>query len=230
MSLPHNSDLPNRIEPVKGIVVHTTGRRLTAIAEQNNPDNLANGAMQWYERSGSKYYANLIVAPDLTIDAMAPDNKATWHTRRLDPVYARGWWREFAYHTKDRELQRHGRDPAVVFDWWDARWGKDASPLGLLGTRSINPVTWAIDLLPQRDGTYTENQLHLVAALLAEKCIEFGLDETKVFGHADLDPVRRGIVWKDDRAVGRDWDPAIPGFMGFRELVGQMVRSRSCGA
>lgn len=228
MSLPHNKNLPYRVEPVRGIVVHTTGRRLSAIAAKNNPENLANGALQWYVSSGFQYYGNLVVAPDLTIDAMAPDEKATWHTRGLDRVYEQANWREFAYNNKEGKLQRHGRNTAVVYDWWDARWGEESSPVDLLGGRSINPVTWAIDLLPKEDGTYTENQLQLAAGLIAEKCVEFGLTEKAVFGHADIDPVRRGIVW-GEAAVGRDWDPAIPDFLAFRELVGTMVRSRSCG-
>ena len=226
MLLPQNKDLPPRTKPVSLLVVHTTGRRLTAIAAKNDPQNLAAGAKQWYRSSSTPYYGHVLVAPDLSIAGLCPDDLVAWHTRGL-PNYGADW-REFAYSTKEKRLVKHGRDPHVVYDWGDARWGAAATPLDLAGGRSVNAVSWAIDLLPQQDGTYTEAQLALAASIVAEKCLHFGLTVDSVYNHSDLDPTNRGIVWKGKKAIGRDWDAGIDDFMAFRSRVQHNLEKRLC--
>ena len=225
MSLPQNTNLPERSAPVELLVVHTTGRNLTKVAIRNNPDNLAEGAHRWYRTSGMRDYGHLLIAPDLTVETLCPDEKVAWHTARLPSQYLWADWRNFAYHRQQKQIVPHNRPPHVVYDWWDARWGRDGSPLDLTPgrTRSINVISWALDLLPREDGTYTDEQLELAVAVLYEKCRDFNLPSSAIVGHADLDPMNRGIVWQKDRAVGRDWDPAIENFTEIRAQVARLL-------
>lgn len=228
--LPHNQKLPTRSRRPTILVAHTTGRNLSSIAARNNSQDLANGAHQWYVSSGSEYYGHELLAPDCTRAQLCPDERVAWHTGMLPAKYGADNWRDFAYHRTQKRIIPHNRDPHAVYDWWDARWGRDASPLDLTPnrTRSVNAVSWALDLLPTESGQYVPEQITLAAHVLAEKCLAFGLTADAIFGHADLDPLNRGIVWKNRVAIGRDWDPAIEDFMGLRRRVAELLEAQEC--
>jgi N-acetyl-anhydromuramyl-L-alanine amidase AmpD len=63
---------------------------------------------------------------------------------------------------------------------------------------------------PHRTPLYTDEQYEATKALIRHLCAQFGLDPQSpksVVGHADIDPMKRGIVLKAGKLIGVDWDP-----------------------
>jgi hypothetical protein len=142
-----------------------------------------------------------------TVFSLAADNKVCLHTASLSPKYREDNWQDFAMHPVSKTVVKHNRPSALVYDWWIARWG-GANPLGFCGSPNINSYSFAIDVVPGPDGTYTDAQYVAVKQLVAEARAKYTIQH--VLGHADVDPMRRGIVLNASGAlVGKDWDPGI---------------------
>lgn len=210
--LPQAGSLPTRTRPVQVVVLHTPGRTFAGrVAEGVDTMTAAYGeaAVTRYARTGLEYFGHLLVTPSAHVFELAPVDRLAWHTARLSWHYKLDSWRELAKPLGE-DWARHGRDPAVVYDWWDARWGKAASPLDLTaGERSINSISIGVDVLPFPDGTYTDAQVEATARLCAQLCAAHGLEPgpRTILGHEDVDPCRRGTVRRGERVVGVGWDP-----------------------
>ena len=210
--LPQAASLPERTQSARLLVLHTPGRTFAGrVAERADPMTPAYGeaAVDRYIRAGLEHYGHRLITPLGEVLELAPLDKVAWHTGRLAWHYGTDSWRELAKPLGE-DWQHHGRDPAVVFDWWDARWGTKASPLALTcGERSVNAISIGLDVLPLPDGTFTDVQVQATARLCAQLCAELGIeaDAHTVLAHEDLDPGRRGTVRRGERILGIPWDP-----------------------
>lgn len=209
--LPQSRDLRRRPE-TRAVLIHTTGRvfarRVAQDAGTDDPLRLGAAAVERYARLRLPYYAHVLVDPVGDARQLADPGAECHHAAPLDGRY-RGDWRPWAY--VDGRWRLHGRDPAVVWDWWDARWPGYATPLALPPGGRPNATTVAIDVLPLPEGDdwYTPEQLATVADIAREVCEEAGLpfNRRHVLAHEDLDPCRRGVVLRDGVICGIPWDP-----------------------
>lgn len=207
-TLPQVPRLPLRTRPVRGIVLHSTGRplavRCAEYAGSTQPADVDAAAVAWYRSSGFSYFGGYLVGTSGTVYRLAPDEVRTQHAAELDSRYKSSAWRSWAH--VDGRWQQHGRDPAQVWDWWDARW-PGLSPPDLLGMRPNDAL--GVDLLPTPAGRYTDDQVAQARRLVHHLCAAHGLRPARgvVVGHEDVDPCSRGTVRRGGKIVGIPWDP-----------------------
>lgn len=217
MHLPQNKNLPRRRRPPKWIIYHNTGSGMPAKAAKvadprRDPVAFDRAARDWYEKTGFKFYPNILIGVSGMAMELAPLNITTWHVPTLPSQYAERNWPEFAdpLNGGGKGWVRHGRDPKQVYDWWFERWPGIKSPLDLI-SRSVNANTVAVDFIPMPDGSgFTEAQMKtgaMVAQMLSDK---YGIpkDRKHHLGHEDIHPVRRGTIkQRGGRIIGQPWDP-----------------------
>lgn len=190
-TLPQASKLRRRPH-TKAIIYHTTGGGLAKVAAaQGAPLSVAydEAAVNWYRRSGMKYFGHMLVTPRAAVYRLAPDDAWCIHSASLP--------------------QDGGPMPPK---WWRRRWPGLQHPVQLLG-RHISVRTYAIDLLPMPGKKkFTPAQLRKAAELGAEKGAMYGLQRTRQrhLGHEDVDPIRRGVP--------RPWDPGFNWAQFMRHL------------
>ena len=211
--LPQSEKLPARDLAPRAVVIHSTGRGLARYADARSATGDESAydavALDWYETSGFPYYGHILVGQSGVAHALAPESVVCWHTATLSRRYGATDWRKFA-HPLGGKLGRHGRQPHIVYDWWDERHGTDASPLDLLGgERKVNQLTFGIDLLPDLAGEYSASQMATAAGEIRRLCETHGIpfDRSHVLGHEDLDPWRRGTIRRRGKVIGVPWDP-----------------------
>ncbi len=194
-----------------GVAFHTTGSGLPAQAKALMVDPLLYGVQQYLEIKGPTY----LIGWDGTTLATAPDESVkTWHigveATELQPLLS-GAWRQLV-------------TPATAAAW-DRKHGAAKNPLSTDGTttRSLIPGTSANDLLvgvemipvtpdgktfwadPMRPGLRFTREQHEAARKLAADLAQryhwpSGWQKTRVFGHEDINPIRR-------HDAGGGWDP-----------------------
>lgn len=212
--LPISESLPNRSLPVEVLVVHTTGRGLAKLASQTaEPGTLEYdlAAHHWYQTSGFRYFGTDLIGTSGASFQLANVVTQTNHSGGFLSYHRRRDWFTWAYNRKQGDFVKHGRDPAVFYDWWFERWqGIVLAPTDIVTGVSINKRSVGIDLLPDLDGLFSPEQLDKAARVIAERCYNVGLIPSRktIVGHADLDPLRRGAVnGSGETMYGRDWDP-----------------------
>lgn len=214
-TLPQSRGLQARKVPARGIVIHTPGRAFTARACQITHDAAwpvtEEAALRWYVTSGFAFYGGYMVGPSGAVYRLADDRTRTQHAGALDARYTeRGGreWRAWAKPLAGHGWVKHERDPAQVFDWWDARWPGLKSPTELMGPFPNDAI--GIDIMPMLDGSYSMPQVRALAALVRDLCQLHGLphDRRHVVGHEDVDPCSRGTVLRSGRVIGTPWDPS----------------------
>lgn len=194
------------------IVIHTTGGGVVEQAERAMPSRPADVIDTWIAnhliRPDNKLFAGYLVGRDGMVWRLATDDRVCNHSAPLGTRYDHASWRLYGWPMDADKLEGHGRDGCVVYDWWDARWGRDASPADLPTGTHPNAASLSIDLIPTR-GTYTTEQTAACRALVAALCERHGIprDRGHVLAHADVDPQRRGILRGKAGLIGKDWDP-----------------------
>ena len=211
--LPQSTELKDRTAPVRFIVLHTTGRTFS-----ERVGGTTEGAVDRYTHTAAPYYGHGIVDTEGTYAQLAPYLARAQHSATLDWRYEAGdtgWpWRQWAKPLSGTagDYIEHGRPPEVVWDWWDARWPGVPTPLDLIGTRNPNNHSVGLDLLPTPTGDFSRVQLEVAAGLccellgLAGITARMGGSAPTVVTHSDIDPMRRGTVYKAGKVIGRDWD------------------------
>lgn len=198
----------------RGIILHTTGGGLARAVEGQAPDSDAAAARR-YTTGALRYYGHYLVGRiDGRIYQLAHPIRIAHHTGALASRYGRGptapsdAWRRFGSPIGVEGWAPHGRDPAVVYDWWDARWPGITSPVVFFG-RQVNAATVGLDVIPAVDGTFGAEQVEATAQLVAALCATYDIEPTErgVMRHEDVDPVRRGCVLRGGTIYGVPWDP-----------------------
>lgn len=209
--LPQSAQLKPRTTTPDRIIWHTTGSGLAREAEKRAPiamDPAAwdRAAIEWYRRSSTPYYPQYLVGQSGNVFELAPPRFYTQHVAALPDLYRDANWRAYA----GKKPTRHGRNPDEVYDWWNQRWGSNASPLDLVSSPSINSRTIAVDVIPDpRTGEFSQAQMAAAAKLGRELSRRYGipLDRRHNLGHEDVHPFDRGTVVRGGRVVGTAWDP-----------------------
>ena len=139
------------------------------------------------------------------------DDRTTWHSGALSSQHYGRDWRAWARPLAPGApaFRLHGRDPHVVYDWWDARYGADAHPARVFGWGRLPNRCIGVDLVPDATGGYGVLQLAMAAALTALLARVHGiqLDDRHVTTHSFAAPLERGSVVRGGRVVGMAWDP-----------------------
>jgi hypothetical protein len=206
------SSLRRRRKPVRGVVVHTTGRGLLRRVVGGVDGPGAAAARRYARGAVGDFFGHYLIDHDGRVYALAHPERVALHTAALHRFYGSEGvpsdrWRMYCCPLSER-MQRHGRDEARVWDWWNARWPELASPVVMLG-RNVNAAAVGIDLLPLDDLTYTAAQVESCAVLVEalSEALRFSIEPMRVVRHEDVDPLRRGAVRKGDRILGVPWDP-----------------------
>jgi len=225
--LPQSDNLKDRTAPVRFVVLHTTGRTFSG-----RVGGTTDGALARYTSTAAPYYGHGIVDTAGTYAQLAPYSARAYHSASLDWRYEAGadgepwrlWAKPLSATTAD--YIEHNRPPDVVWDWWDARWPGVPSPLDLIGTRNPNNHSIGLDLLPTPTGDFSRRQLEVAAGLCCELLADAGLTARMggmaptVVTHSDIDPMRRGTVFKAGKVIGRDWDLGTRfDYAGFSDLL-----------
>lgn len=221
-----------------GIVLHTTGGGLARkAADSGGPETFDAAAARYYTTGALPYFGHYLVGRhDAGVYQLAHPRLVAFHTGALDSRYGRGKvspstrWRRFGRPLGVSGWTPHQRDPAVVYDWWDKRWAQHiASPVELFG-RQVNAVTVGIDVVPDVDGSFGDDQVEHTAQLVAALCVRFDIEPTRfnIVRHEDVDPVRRGCVLRQGTIYGVPWDPGprFP-FDGLLERVVELLEEGS---
>jgi N-acetyl-anhydromuramyl-L-alanine amidase AmpD len=209
--LPHSLGLQIR-QPhnTRAVIIHTTGRGLTNVGLQAAPfGTLAfdEACRRWYTNSGTEFYAHTLIGSTGIVYELAAKERICLHTASLNTKYQDPSWANFAIDPDTKKLVEHKRDPLTVYDWWYARWGTAYNPMNFVGSLHVNARSYAVDLIPSQTGTYTDEQYHTLNKLLGVIRQDYPTIQ-HVIGHADVDPMRRGIVRNSSGVlIGRDWDP-----------------------
>lgn len=195
---------------VSAVIVHTTGRGLTNVGLRSGAfgtEEFDQACVNWYSTSGTQYYGHDIIGSTGKVYRLAHWDRVCLHTASLNQRYEKTDWMLHAINPKTLKLVKHGRQPHVVYDWWIARWGSGFNPRSFVGSLHVNQRTVAVDLIPDSHGDYSDAQYAALNRLLAEYKVYFrGIRH--VIGHADVDPMRRGIVLSSTGVlIGKDWDP-----------------------
>lgn len=228
--------LKPRTAPPRLIVGHTPGSGLARFANDRAPyavDPVAYelAAVGWYTSSAAEYYGHIVIGPTGNRYDLAPLDSVALHTAMLDGRYNLPTWREWAHPIGGKGWARHGRDPEVVWDQWDARWPDTLTPVEFIGSRSINANSIGLDYLPTPSGEYTDIQVETAAALVCELADRYGIElrtggkHPTYVGHEDIDPLRRGAKMSRGKIVGVLWDP---GSRWPRERFNKLVSGRAC--
>lgn len=223
--------LPRR-ESTQGTIIHTTGRTIVhrVSSADTPPRDVDKAVLNKIQRRGDHVMGLFYIGQAADVYQIAPDNRVTYHTQGLPKVYLRDTWKEHADPLFGHGRVQHSRAPEIVYDWWLDRWGaKIDSPVELPGGRDVNDNCIGIDLIPQRDGGFTEDQITRAGRLIAYLAASWSFPATlhHNHGHADRDPLRRGTILKAGRTiVGVDWDPG----RSFQwDLLRQVLdETRSC--
>lgn len=198
----------------RGIILHTTGGGFARSVEGKAPDSDAAAARR-YTTGALRYHGHYLVGRlSGRVYQLAHPTRIAYHTGALASRYGRGptapsdTWRRFGSPLGVEGWQPHGRDPAVVYDWWDARWPGVVSPVEFFG-RQINAATVGLDVIPAVDGSFGASQVEATAQLVAALCATYGIEPTErgMMRHEDVDPVRRGCVLRRGTIYGVPWDP-----------------------
>lgn len=224
--LPHASSLPERSAPIRVIILHTP-----SVSFSKRAGGTIEGAVARYRKTGHKYYGHEIVDPVGDSARLAPLNKRAWHSASLSALYTSEEWRRWAKPLGADDYLKHGRDPAKVWDWWDARWPGVSSPADLIDTRYPNNHSVGIDIMPTEDGEFTIAAMEAAAVMCRTILSDVGVVASMggkvptVLTHSDIDPLRRGAVRKGDRIIGKDWDLGSRfDYAGF----GRMLKDGTC--
>lgn len=220
-----------RQDAPRGIILHTTGGGLARAVEGKAPDSDAAAARR-YTTGALRYYGHYLVGRlSGRVYQLAHPARIAHHTGALASRYGRGptapsdTWRRFGSPIGVKGWAPHGRDPAVVYDWWDARWPGITSPVEFFG-RQVNAATLGLDVIPAVDGSFGDEQVEATAQLVAALCATYDIEPTErgVMRHEDVDPVRRGCVLRGGTIYGVPWDPGprFP-FDAMLERVRQML-------
>lgn len=193
---------PVRTQPIVGVAIHTTGSGLPSSALASGNDPFQAGIAYYRQTKGPTY----LVGWDGQIAAIFPDELIkTWHvgieSNEVGPINSGGW--------------RQMVSPATVAAW-NARWGANRNPRDLIGGALPNDVVVGIETIPVTDGStvwyppmrpglrFSKPQhdalRKLVADIAARNGFPAGWQRTRLFGHEDLNPIRRY-----DSSGG--WDP-----------------------
>jgi N-acetylmuramoyl-L-alanine amidase-like protein len=197
--------------PPWGVAFHTTGSELPTTAKGLLLDPLLYGVQEYMTIKGPTY----LIGWDGTIAATAQDeNIRTWHigveANELQPLLT-GAWRQLV-------------SPATAAAW-DRKHGAGKNPISADGTtaKALIPGTDPNNLLvgvemipvtpdgktywadPMRPGLRFTRAQHDAAARLAQDLASrygwpSGWQNTRVFGHEDINPLRRSDS-------GGGWDP-----------------------
>lgn len=228
--------LGKRRSAPRGIILHTTGGGLARAVEGQAPDSDAAAARR-YTTGALRYYGHYLVGRiDGRIYQLAHPVRIAHHTGALASKYGRGptapsdAWRRFGSPIGVEGWAPHGRDPAEVYDWWDARWPGITSPVEFFG-RQVNAATLGLDVIPAVDGSFGGDQVEATAQLVAALCATYDIEPTErgVMRHEDVDPVRRGCVLRRGTIYGVPWDPGprFP-FDAMLERVRQLLDGGWC--
>ena len=210
--LPQSDNLNDRTAPARFIVLHTTSTTFS----QRVGGTLA-GALERYRTTAAPYYGHGIFDSTGAYGQLAEYDARAQHSATLDWRYETGAdgsypWRWTAKPSGAADYIPTNRDPAIVWDWWDARWPGVSSPLDLIGTRNPNNHSIGLDLMPTVDGDFPRAQLEAAAKLCCDlmrlryATARMGGHLPTVVTHSDVDPMRRGAVYKSGKVIGRDWD------------------------
>lgn len=193
---------PSRALPIRGVAIHTTGSGLPRDAVASRKDPLQ-AAIDYYRVSKGPTY---VIGWDGRIAAIFGDELAkTWHVgveANELPSVRDGTWRQMV-------------SPATAAAW-DRRWPGKRGPLDLIGGALPNEVTIGIETIPVTDGqtlwyppaapglrfsaAQHASLRRLVADIARRHRFPSGWQRTHVFGHEDLNPIRR-------HDAGGGWDP-----------------------
>lgn len=190
---------------VFGLLVHTTGGGVTALAKKQKRTPL-DVALQVYinAQNGGEGYLwggpNYVMTHDGSIHQIAPDNKATQHA---------GSWNRGRYFDGSW-------DDAIpkAAEQWRKRWPSHVHPYALFPSTSPNWDYTGVEMIPCGDGfgtpmrpglRFTREQ-HDAAIRLAHDCSKRhqwpkGWQRgARLVGHEDVDPLSRSDS-------GGGWDP-----------------------
>jgi hypothetical protein len=200
-----------RTGPPFGAAVHTTGSGLPSQAKALMVDPLMYGVQQYLEIKGPTY---LIGWDGTTVATAADENVKTYHIgvekNELAPLRD-GTWRQLVSPSTVAAWERKhgaGKNP-LSSDGTTARsLIPSTSPNNLLVGIEMIPVTadgksfWATPMRPGLRFTQAQHDAarRLVADLAARYGWPSGWQKTRVFGHEDLNPIRR-------HDAGGGWDP-----------------------
>ncbi len=201
----------NRSMAPYGAAVHTTGSGLPAAAMAAGEDPVQAGIRTYLSSKGPTYLIGWNGKP---VAVARDESIKTWHIgvegEEMVPLQT-GTWRQLVAPATARE--------------WDKRWGAGKNPLSIDGTtnRSLIPSNSPNDALigiemipvtgdgrnfwatPMRPGLrFTRAQHDGARDLIADMARRYrwpaGWERTRVFGHEDLNPIRRNDA-------GGGWDP-----------------------
>jgi len=210
--LPQSDNLKDRTAPVRFIVLHTT-----SVTFSQRVGGTLEGALERYRVTAAPYYGHGIFDATGAYGQLADYPLRAQHSASLDWRYETAAdgsypWRWTAKPSGASDYIPTGRDPAIVWDWWDARWPGVPTPLDLIGTLYPNNHSIGLDLMPTVDGDFPPAQLEAAAAKCCELLALAGLTARMggalptVVTHSDIDPMRRGAVYSAGKVIGRDWD------------------------
>ena len=195
---------------VTAVVVHITGRGLTNVGLRSGrfgTEAFDLACLRWYSTSGTHFYGHDLIGSTGEVYRLASLDRVCQHTASLSSRYDQPGWQAHAIDPKTLKLVKHGRRPEAVYDWWIARWGAGFNPKSFVNSLHVNQRSVAVDLIPDEAGNYSDAQYDSLNRLLAEYRTHF-VNIAHVVGHADIDPMRRGIVKTSaGTLVGKDWDP-----------------------
>jgi hypothetical protein len=211
--------------PVYGITFHTTGSGLPSTALAQGKDPFEAGIAYYRGSQGPMY----LIGWKGQIAAVGADESVrTWHAgveaNEKGPLQD-GSWRTLV-------------SPATVAAW-NRVWGANRNPIGAQGiipSTDPNAATIGVEMIPVTSGgqtfwapparpgiRFTAAQIAAARALAADVARRHrwpaGWQRTRVFGHEDLNPIRR-------HDAGGGWDP---GFLRARPYF-DMEQIRGPGA
>lgn len=126
-------------------------------------------------------------------------------------IYDTSAWMKWAAPSDGSGYQLHGREPAVVYDWWLKAFPGHVTPLTVFPWGDLPNNAIGIDLLPNVSGNgpmFTQAQMDSVLWLspLLAHLHEFPLNTTRVTTHSLASPVERGCIRRDGKIIGTPWD------------------------
>lgn len=196
---PQGADVENRVTPIYGVMLHTTGRGILQRAEKQRVTPLK-AAVDLYTGRGANFAHYVIDQVGMTVqiadeDERAPQAGITTAQRQL---YLTGEW------------EKKVNPKALAM--WKARWSNHKSPSHLYPTRSPNDCYVGIEMIPDPQAQFSKAQVFAAAVLvddiLHRHRIDIDIDAAHdlvrgnphIVGHEDIEPLER---WD----AGGGWDP-----------------------
>lgn len=194
-----------------GICVHQTGRGV--LKSSYDP---VDRAVQIYTRQGAPF-AHYVIGGEGRIVQVAPDDSVAWHagiTRAQRALYKSGKWK--------RKVGKR------IAQCWQETFPEAENPLDLVEDQDPNEVYVSIELVPQRDATFTETQYFKLRDLILDIWNRFEelprwqdwlgnphmlfwdkmRRQGRLVGHEDVEPLER-------TNIRGGWDPGFLARTGF---------------